>query len=182
MNRRILLKQLAVSTAAAFMLPSCLLEKEKVSQALNNLKITSDDEKLISLLAETIIPETDTPGAKSLKADAFALVMVDDCMDKAEQEKYLAGMRAFDDAVEKVAGKSFSDASADERADILGKVEAAKDDLPEDVSNFYWETKGLIIHGYTSSQHYLTSIKPYVHVPGPNFKGGVPVQTSKSAS
>lgn len=182
MNRRTLLKQLAVGTAAAFALPSCLLEKEKVSQAMNNLKITSADESLVSLIAETLIPETDTPGAKSLKADAFALVMVDDCMEKEEQQKYLSGMRAFNGEVEKLTGKSFSDASAEDRESILTQVEQANDKLSEEVAHFYSTTRRYIIQGYTSSQHYLTAVKPYVHVPGPNFKGCVPVENVKSSS
>jgi hypothetical protein len=179
MNRRTLLKQLAVSSAAAFILPSCLLEEKKVSQALSNLDIKAGDEKLISLLAETLIPETDTPGAKSLKADSFALVMVNDCLEKPEQEKYLSGMRAFDAASKSLTGKSFIDASAEERVDILNQVEAAKDKLPEDVRAFYFRTRWYIIQGYTSSQHFLTNIKKYEHIPGPDFKGCVPVATNK---
>jgi hypothetical protein len=182
MNRRTLLKQLAVSTAAAFALPSCLLEKEKVSQAFNNLKITPADQTLVSLIADTLIPETDTPGARTLQADAFALVMVDDCMEKSEQEKYLSGMRSFNEEARKISGKSFSDASAEDREEILSQVEAAGDKLPEDVAHFYSSTRRYIIQGYTSSQHYLTAVKPYVHVPGPNFKGCVPVENVKSSS
>src|SRR5436190_24351359 len=119
MNRRVLLKKLAVSTAAAFALPSCLLEKEQVSQALNTLKITSGDEGLVAAIADTLIPETETPGAKSLKADSFALVMVNDCMDKSGQEKYLSGMRAFDKEAEKLTGKSFMGATIEERTGLL---------------------------------------------------------------
>jgi hypothetical protein len=179
MNRRTLLKQLAVSSAAAFILPSCLLEEKKVSQALNNLNISAGEEKLISLLAETLIPETDTPGAKSLKADSFALVMVNDCMEKAEQEKYLSGMRAFDVSSKSLTGKSFVDASTEERVEILNQVEAARETLAEDVRTFYFHTRRYIIQGYTSSQHFLTTVKKYQHIPGPDFKGCVPVSTSK---
>ncbi len=48
---------------------------------------------MLAELAETILPKTDTPGAKDLAAHLFALKMVDDCYTKTNQEKYMKGMK-----------------------------------------------------------------------------------------
>lgn len=182
MNRRLVLKQLAVATAAAWILPSCVADPKKVSIALNRLNINGDDEDLIAAIADTLIPKTDTPGAKEVSAHLFAIVMVDDCMPKASQEKYTQGLKAFDDTCKTVAGKAFGKASAEERADILKKIEAAGDTLPEAVRTFYDATRHYVIQGYTDSQYFLTDVKPYQLIPGPNFKGCAPVEKEKAIS
>jgi hypothetical protein len=176
MNRRLVLKQLAVATAAAWILPSCVSDPKKVSIALNRLNINGDDEALLLAIADTLIPKTDTPGAKDVSAHLFTIVMVDDCQPKAEQDKYVKGLKAFDDTCKSIAGKAFTKASAEERTDILKKIEAAKDTLPDDVKTFYNTSRYYIIQGYTDSQYFMTDVKPYQLIPGPNFKGCVPVQ------
>jgi hypothetical protein len=171
MNRRELLKQLGLAATAAVLLPSCLRESKKVSIALNNLKVTGDEEELMAALAGTMIPETDKPGAVKVGAHLFALVMVDDCTNAQTKEKFLKGMRSFDDVCEKLAGKKFSDANASERLDILKKIESEGDKLEENVKSFYWISKGYIVEGYTTSEYFLTNVKKYELVPGPNFSG-----------
>jgi hypothetical protein len=175
MNRRLVLKHLAVASAAAMLLPSCVADPKKVSIALNNLKITGDEEALLGDLADVIIPETDTPGARAVGAHLFSLVMVDDCMTKPEQEKYLKGMRSFDETIKSITGKSFIKASVKERAELLTAFEQARDKASEETNVFYWRTRGYILQGYLSSQHFLTNVKVYHHIPGPHFKGCTPV-------
>lgn len=179
MKRRTVFKHLAMATAAAWVLPSCISDPKKVSLALNRLKITGDEEALIGDIAAVLIPPTDTPGAREVQAHLFTLVMVDDCMSKEDREQYLRGMRSFDNAVEKVSGKSFTGATAAERLDILSAFEAKLDSIHEDTRMFYSRTRGYIIQGYTSSQHFLTEVKPYKLVPGPNYNGCAPVSSDQ---
>lgn len=179
MNRRLVLKQLAVATAAAWILPSCISDPKKVSIALNRLNINGDDEELLAAIADTLIPRTDTPGAKDVNAHLFTIVMVDDCQPKAEQDKYVKGLQAFDEVCKRVAGKAFTKASAEERTDILKNIEAAKDSLPDDVKTFYNTTRHYTIEGYTASQYFMTDVKPYQLIPGPNFKGCTPVSVQQ---
>jgi hypothetical protein len=178
MKRRTVFKHLAVASAAAWMLPGCISDPKKVSVALNRLQITGDEEQLLGNIADVIIPETGTPGARAVGAHLFTLVMVDDCLEKSEQEKYLKGMRNFEATVQAVTGKSFSDASAEERLGMLTAFEAGLADLDENAKAFYGRTRGFIIQGYTSSQQFLTDVKPYKLVPGPGYKGCSPVPSN----
>lgn len=174
MKRRTVFKHLAVASAAAWILPSCVSDPQKVSVALNRLQVTGDDEELLGDLADVIIPATETPGARGVEAHLFTLVMVDDCLTKEEQEKYLKGMRSFPEVIKSLTGKSFSGASPQERLTMLATLEAHREELPQEASTFYSITKEFILQGYLSSQHFLTQVKPYQLVPGPDYRGCVP--------
>lgn len=175
MNRRVVFKHLATAAAAAWILPSCVSDPKKVSIALNHLQITGDEEALLGDLADVMIPATETPGARAVGAHLFALVMVDDCLSQQEQEMYLKGMRTFSDALKSITGKSFADGSAEERLQMLTAVEQRKEGLPEEMKVFYSRTRNYILQGYMTSQHFLTNVKPYQLVPGPNYRGCVPM-------
>ncbi len=179
MNRRQILKQLAMGATAAILLPSCISDPKKVSIALSNLKISGDEEELLAAMAETIIPETDKPGAKTTGAHLFTLVMVDDCADAETREKFLKGMRSFDDACRKLAGKGFLDSTADERLELLKLVEQNIDNMDNSVRRFYQTTRRHVIQGYLSSSYFMTEVKTYELVPGADFKGCVPVDEPK---
>ena len=183
MKRRTVFKHLAAAGAAAWLLPSCVSDPKKVSVALNRLEITADEETLLGQMAEVMIPATDTPGAREVGAHLFAIVMVDDCLSQDEQQKYLKGMRNFGQEVKSVTGKSFSGATTQDRLDMLTLFEKQLTEADEDTRIFYGRTREYIIQGYTSSQHFLTKVKPYELVPGPGYNGCAPVLTeTKSIS
>jgi hypothetical protein len=178
MKRRQLLQSLTVATAGAILFPACVADPKKVSIALNRLKITGDEETLLADLADTLVPTTDTPGAKVVGAHLFALVMIDDCQPAEKQEKFLIGMRSFDQVCQEKAGKKFSSASVDDRLSILKAIEEKMKELPEESQIFYQGAKYYILQGYQSSEHFLTNVKPYKLVPGPVFKGCVPANSN----
>lgn len=172
MNRRNALKGFALAGAAALVLPGCFSENKKVSIALNNLKITADDEELMASLAQTLIPSVDgKPGAKEVGAHHFAFVMIDDCKSPEEKDKFLKGMRDFGSKVV----KKFASSSDEERKSKLAAFEKELSSADENVGYFYSNARHYIIQGYTTSQYFLTEVKPYKLVPGAVFKGCVPL-------
>lgn len=177
MKRRTVFKHLAAATAAAWVLPSCVSDPKKVSIALNHLQVTGDEEELLGNIADVIIPATDTPGARAVQAHLFTLVMVDDCLAKEDQEKYLKGMRSFPQVLKSLTGKSFSGASPQERLQMLSTFEGRQEELSEEIKAFYSKTRRYIVQGYLSSKHFLTEIKPYQLVPGPDYRGCIPVDS-----
>ena len=70
-------------------------------------------------IAETILPETSTPGAKAAKVGAFMALMVRDGYDKADQKIFRDGMRALDDASRTSAGRPFMEATPAQRLALL---------------------------------------------------------------
>lgn len=182
MNRRSALKYLGVAASAAAMFPSCVADVKKLSLALNNLQITGEEEELLAEIADTIIPTTDSPGAKATGAHLFALVMVDDCLSKEEQQVYLTGMRSFQNEIKSASGKSFLNASAEEKAEMLIDIEQDKSSSSGEIKKFYNTTKRYTLQGYLASQYFLTEVKPYKHIPGPVFNGCKPLSNDKFPS
>lgn len=174
MNRRSGIKTLLIISAGAALLPSCLQDEKKLSLTLKNIKIDGRDEELLSEVSETIIPKTNTPGAKDVSAHLFALMMIDDCDDPADQDKFVKGLKEFQDFSRKKFDKSFVKCTPAEKGELLKSIESGNT-IPENVAFFYSTIKRLTVQAYTSSEYYLTKVHVYQLVPG-KFYGCVPVK------
>ena len=89
MERRSAIRNLAVITGGLMFLPSCKSTPGKTSVSLKNIKIDAGQEKLLAEIASTIIPATETPGAKEVGAHLFVLKMLDDMYEKEIQQEYI---------------------------------------------------------------------------------------------
>ena len=175
-NRRVAIQQLLVIWAGVALLPSCLQHEQKVSIPLKLIQVLPEDENMLAELAETILPKTDTPGAKDLSAHLFVLKMVDDCYSKTNQDKYIAGMKAFESFVSKKTGKSFTEISPSERQSIVAELDKQKS-TEEALSYFFQSTKRLTVEAYTTCEYYMTKIRGYKMIPG-KFQGCIPLKTA----
>ncbi len=171
MNRRTALRRFAISGAAAILLPACVRDSKQVSVALENLEISADDEELMAQLAQTLIPGTDKPGARAVNAHLFALVMVDDCLSPEKKEVFSRGLKAFDKSAPVPGGKTFTEAASEEKTETLRIL--SNDQTSGDVREFFDISRRYIIQGYTTSQYFMTEVKPHKLVPGPVYKGCV---------
>lgn len=179
MNRREAIRACFIITAGATILPSCMQEKSKSGLLLKHLKVTGEQEQMMADLTDAIIPVTDTPGAKDVGAHLFVLMMVDDCSKPEDQEKFTAGLKAFEDDVQKQYKTSFSKLTPAQRNEWLATMEGKKEEKDNPAVNFYHSTRGLTIQCFTGSQYYLTKVQVYEMVPG-RFHGCVPVKTAKA--
>lgn len=177
MDRRSAVRNFMLYSAGVIVLPSCLQQDSKASLALKNIQVNAEQEKMMAELTETILPTNDTPGAKGLSSHLFALMMVDDCFKKEEQEKFIKGLQQFDELSKKKMEESFVKATAAQRAAFLKEIENKKD-TPEEVLVFYDATKRLTIQSFTGSKYFLTKVRPYEMVPG-RFHGSFPAVNSK---
>ncbi|NCD69907.1 gluconate 2-dehydrogenase subunit 3 family protein [Mucilaginibacter agri] len=179
MDRRTVIKNLALVIGGAALLPSCLHETGKASIALKKINVSADQEKFLADVAETIIPKTTTPGAKDLSLHLFVLKMVDDCFSKNDQDAFMSGLDKLKADAETRFGKSFGEASQAQRESLLNELEkkqaenqkaqgknAKKPADADDRLTFYGITKGETIYGYTNSKYFMTKEIVYELVPG----------------
>lgn len=185
MRRRTALKQLGVLATAAMVLPSCV-GKESVTQAtiaLNKISITGNQEKLLAAVAECLIPKTDTPGAGELNIHHFALRMIDDCTEPADQQKIMKGLAQFEAAFDEKYGKSFDEATKEEQQQFLKDVQAdkivpvLKDGEENSIKDFYHAYRGRTIQGYLGSEYVMTNVFGYNMIPG-RFDGAVEINAN----
>jgi hypothetical protein len=180
MNRRTVLKNLALVIGGTVLLPSCLRKDGTSYYQLKHVTIESDQQDMIADMAETIIPKTNIPGAKDLNLPAFMLKMIDDCYDKKTQQAFVAGLKVFNDRVQQKYHQSFSDLSVKDREAVLLDIENSakkpnvqgRNPVPhkgmegDPLMAFYGGVKQQTLFAYTTSQFFMTKEVFYDMVPG----------------
>ena len=178
MKRRLILKQVMMAAAAAALAPSCTFDKKKASIALSHLNVDGDQEELLANVVETIIPATDSPGARALNVHRFVLRMMDDCYEKEAQENFVKGLDQINEIAKKRFGKSFGKGTVVEREGVLKSVESKESSNPAEVLAAYPMIKQLTIQGYLTTQYIMQEVQGFEFVPG-RFNGCVEVPKSK---
>lgn len=139
---------------------------------------TEDQARIVMEVAEIIIPKTDTPGAKDAGVPGFIDVMLKDCYKKEDQDRFIAGLTAFDEEAKKVYGDSFIYCKPEQQVELVTKTHAAA--LTEAKENkeakrpFILMAKELTLLGFFTSEPGATQVLQYVAVPG-SYKGCIPL-------
>jgi len=94
-SRRVLLKQLALASAGIALAPSFISCSSKRSSLYKDIVLTEDQDGMLALISETIIPKTKTPGAADTSVHEFCVKMINDCLSKKDQEKFMKGLDQF---------------------------------------------------------------------------------------
>lgn len=201
MDRRELLKKIAFLTGGVvvggeFFLSGCRNETS------SGFILSSADINLLDEIAETIIPATDTPGAKAAKLGEFMRVMVSDCYTPKEQSSFFAGIQSINEYSIKQTKKKFIDCSEKERLDLLTELEKqakkyneekaaaaklaienskeANKQKPDTTPHYYTMMKQLTLWGFFTSQTGMTQTLRYIPVPG-KYQGDMPYHPGDKA-
>ena len=145
---------------------------------------TAADVALLDEIAETILPETSSPGAKAANAGAFMALMVTDAYTEPGQRVFCDGMRLLDEACRKAHAESFMAVSPAQRLVLLEALDreqktamaerasalrsrapaaAAAGDEP---AHYFRMMKELALLGYFTSEIGHTRAMRYVAAPG----------------
>jgi hypothetical protein len=82
-------------------------------------KFSPNEIAYLDEIADTILPATKTPGAKAAQTGAFMALMVTDSYHDRDQRVFRQGMKTIDDASKKANGKSFVEATPEQRLAVL---------------------------------------------------------------
>jgi Gluconate 2-dehydrogenase subunit 3 len=150
---------------------------------LNDFSAT--DLALLDEIGDTIIPATDTPGAKSVKIGAFMAMMVNDCYDDANHTVFRAGLPAINDASRAKFGHDFIAATPAERTALLNELDATQKQQQATKAkgappHYFRMMKQLTLLGYFSSEVGATQAMRFVEVPG-RYDGNAPYQKGDRA-
>lgn len=170
MQRRTALKSLSVALGGLVSMPawaSCWTP----DSIGNDKSLSASDEAILAEIVETIIPETKTPGAKSLKVHQFALRMINDCYGEEAQKNLRQGLVKTEELAKQKYNKSFVECDAQQRKDTVLQLSKAD----EASKKFAEMIKNLTIRGYTNSEYYMVNVQKYVMAPG-FYHGCVPVK------
>jgi hypothetical protein len=105
------------------LLTACERERPAVAAGTGIGKFTAEDIAFLDEIAETILPETKTPGAKAAQTGAFMALMVTDAYDAKQQRIFRDGMRKVDDETKKMHNVGFMAATPQQRLSVLQKID-----------------------------------------------------------
>ena len=174
MDRRELLKLIAVATGTAviggeFFLSGCKNTDKSATGLFSEKDISFFDE-----VAETIIPKTNTPGAKDAEVGKFMASYSTDCYDESQLKTLKEGIDKLDAAAEKKYNNGFIQLTGPQRQELLTELdaEAKKDNKEKEQSkkeqplHYFTLMKQMILLGFFTSKPGATQVLRYVPVPG----------------
>src|SRR5205807_5860365 len=90
--------------------------------------LNTDQQKLVTSIAEMIIPETDTPGATSVKVPEFIDLIFTEWASDEERAPFLAGLTDIEKRAGTMGAPRFVDLPAAKKVALLTALDAARDD------------------------------------------------------
>lgn len=148
-----------------------------------------DKKELIGELAEVIIPETDTPGAKAASVNVYIINVLLNCTDAKQQNKFLTGLDDLENYSIDKYGKTFlkcnlteKDAIVEHFADHSGYSNRLINKINNKLLGepFYSKLRNLTIEGYCLSQLGATQGLAYDYIPG-KFESCIPLQKNQKS-
>jgi gluconate 2-dehydrogenase gamma chain len=173
MLRRDLLRA-AASAAALSLLPRDAMAawSRSVSPAFTS-SLTPAQQRLIAALADAILPRTDTPGATDVGVPAFIDVIVQDYYNDAERAEFTSGVAAIDQLSNTMTGSPFASLTGAQLVSVMNALDKPADrNTP--AARGYSRIKGLVIHGYFTSERVQKDVFKTNIMPG-RFDGSAPL-------
>ena len=144
---------------------------------------------LIAALAETIIPATNTPGAKEAQVDKFILSMLLECTDRKTLNRFVDGLVSVDAYSSHHYNKPFETCSKTEQREVVRYLQQ-RDRIQTGVVGklrkkmlgkpFYTTMRQYTIEGFCTSEKGATQVLRYVAVPG-KYIGCMPLLPGETA-
>lgn len=186
MNRRDALSRVALIMGGAVIGAEAFLSGCKTATKYGeSINFTPNDIAYLDEIAETILPKTNTPGAKDAQVGAFMQVYVKDCYEEKDQKTFMEGMGKLNDACNAKNGKNFMDCSAQEKHDFLVALDKEAKDYQkskkeDDPNHYFTLMKQLTLFGFFTSKPGATEALRYVAVPG-RYEGCIPYKKGDKA-
>ena len=171
MKRRELIKQIALITGTTviggeFFLSGCK-NNDKVVEGF----FTAKDISFFDEVAETILPKTDTPGAKDAEVGKFMASFSLDCYDEKQLKTLKDGIGLLNNAAIKNYGTDFVKTTATQKQELLLSIDPEakeyenkkeKDKAP----HYFTLMKQMVLLGFFTSKPGATQVLRYEPVPG----------------
>lgn len=145
----------------------------------------------VALIADMIIPTTETPGAKAARVDEFIDLILTDWSDDDERQLFLRGLADLDQHSRSLHGNDFVDCSNKQQVDLITEMDnqlaadwKTVDRLsrrdPEPPRTFFYLMKHLTLVGYYTSDIGAQQELQYEIIPT-QHGGCIPVDDSGKA-
>lgn len=208
MDRRELLRMIAALTGGVVIGGEVFLTGCKNPDNAPTLQFSDNDLAFLNEVGDTILPATQTPGAKDANVSAVMQTIVRDCYSKDEQDVFLKGITSLQEACQQMHGHGFMKAAPEERSELLLALEKeskeyqakkgafdyeqnqkAKEALDNGIPGFrkeempahyYTMMKQLTLLGYFTSEPGCKQAQRFNPIPG-RYEGCIPYAAGDKA-
>ena len=166
MDRRELLKIMALTLGGSVALPESVFAQ--LAEPLDPAKLkffSSAQRELVTAIAETIIPKTDTPGASEAGVAGWIELLVQDCLPAADQKIILEGLAEVETQAAGQFQKAYAKLTVAEQIQLLTAMENAAKQA-NDNKAFIRLFKELTKFTYVNSEVGGTQAFDFALVPG----------------
>jgi len=162
--RRVTLMLGGVVVGGSGLVAACERAQNRAAATREAGTFTAQDIAFLDEVAETILPETKTPGAKAAHVGAFMALMVTDTYDDQNQGIFRDGMR-------KMNAAAFMAATPEQRLAQLEQLDREQKTYtdakqPSDPPHYFRLMKELTLFGYFTSEIGCTQAMRYRETPG----------------
>jgi hypothetical protein len=153
------------------LLAACAADRSRrTDSAAAGRLFSKQDIALLDEVAETILPETSTPGAKAAGVGPFIALMVADTYDEREQQIFVAGLQSLEQASVEMLGSGFRSATAEQRLRLVEMLDWEQYDYMRSrrsgaPAHYFRMIKELALLGYFTSQIGCTQAMRYEETP-----------------
>jgi len=133
--------------------------------------LTATDVALLDEVADTMLPETSTPGAKAAGVGPFMALMVADAYAPDEQRVFSDGLRSLDRECADTHGHDFLSATPAERLSLLERLDREQYDYMQtheegEPVHYFRMMKELALLGYFTSEIGYKQAMRFAETPG----------------
>ncbi|HEX6309804.1 MAG TPA: gluconate 2-dehydrogenase subunit 3 family protein [Longimicrobiales bacterium] len=126
--------------------------------------------EMVAAITESIIPATDTPGAREARVAEFIDLMLADWYDEPDRRRLLDGLVQIDARSRAAHGAPFVQLSEAQQMALLdgldAEVQALRDADLETDGHFFQQLKWLTVHGYYTSDVGVHQELKWMPIPG----------------
>jgi hypothetical protein len=170
MNRRDLLKLITLATGSALiggelLFTACTPDR----RTYRSPHFTKSDVDLLNEIGETILPRTQTPGAKDANVGEFMTKIVDHCYFEPEATTFHNGLKEIDTLSKSTYQNSFMNLQPEQRNELITSLDnqAKNYQRPEGgTPHFFTLIKQLTLLAFFTSEVGQTQVLRHLPIPG----------------
>ena len=137
---------------------------------------SEDQARIVTQLADIIVPATDTPGASELGVPKFIEEMIN-MVYTDKKEDFIKDIERFDEQCIEFKGQKFLDLDKKDQMDFVSEINS---NLPRDMKGakeptFFYRIKELTITGYFTTELAMKQILQYIQIPI-RYDGCIPLK------
>lgn len=177
MDRRKVLKHLAIATGGLITLPQWMVSCGVSDSNVHTTSFSAAEQQLLASVADTIIPAgnqavTGSIGALSVGVDKYLQKLIDDCYEKDVQDNVKLQLNNLEKSAKTKFKKSFADCPQLQRQELFLALSSSNVKAEKDFSALM---KSETIKGFNTSQKVMQEYLNYKVAPG-HYYGCVDVK------